>query len=90
MTHKLKQTDPSVSPLKVIGTGATDVRSTFSATDLPFILDAYVEGIKTAFIVAIVLACACTVISFGAKWQKLQSAPTASETAGTVETSEIV
>lgn len=90
LTHKLKQTDPLVSPLKVIGTGATDVRSTFSATDLPFILDAYIDGIKTAFIVAIALACACTVISFGAKWQKLQSAPTASETADAEETSEIV
>jgi MFS transporter, DHA2 family, glioxin efflux transporter len=58
----------------VIGTGATEVRTTFSATDLPFILQAYVKGIQTAFIVAIALAAACTVIAFGAKWQKMQSA----------------
>lgn len=33
------------------------------------------HGIQTAFIVAIALACACTVIAFGTKWQKLQAAP---------------
>ncbi|PMD31482.1 MFS general substrate transporter [Hyaloscypha variabilis F] len=74
LTKKLRQTDPSVDPLKVIGTGATDVRSTFAAKDIPFILRAYVDGIQTAFIVAIALAAACTVISFGTRWRKLQSA----------------
>jgi hypothetical protein len=33
-----------------------------------------VDGIQTAFIVAIALACACTILSFGTKWQKLQAA----------------
>jgi hypothetical protein len=50
------------------------VRKVFSATDLPFILRAYVDGIQTAFIVAIALACACTVVAFGTKWQKMQPA----------------
>ena len=74
LTKKLSESDSTVSPLAVIGTGATDVRTAFSPTDLPFILRAYVEGIQTAFIVAITLACVCTVVAFGAKWQKLQSA----------------
>jgi MFS transporter, DHA2 family, glioxin efflux transporter len=38
-----------------------------------------VDGIQTAFIVAIALAAACTIIAFGTKWQKLQSAPKAEE-----------
>jgi hypothetical protein len=50
------------------------VRTVFAPADIPFILRAYVDGIQTAFIVAIAMACACTIISFGAKWQKLQAA----------------
>jgi hypothetical protein len=38
-----------------------------------------VDGIQTAFIVAIALAAACTIIAFGTKWQKLQPAPKAEE-----------
>jgi len=74
LTKRLRDSDPAVSPIRVIGTGATDVRTAFAPADLPFILRAYVEGIQTAFIVAITLACVCTVVAFGAKWQKLQSA----------------
>ncbi|KAK9326757.1 major facilitator superfamily domain-containing protein [Lipomyces starkeyi] len=80
LTKKLRASDPSVNPLQVIGTGATDLRKVFSPTDMPFILRAYVSGIQTAFIVAIALAGACTLIAFGAKWQKLQAAPKAGET----------
>ncbi|RDW72815.1 hypothetical protein BP6252_06722 [Coleophoma cylindrospora] len=75
LTKKLESSDASVSPLTVIGTGATDVRKVFAPADLPFILRAYMDGIQTAFIVAIALACACTLFSFGAKWQKLEPAP---------------
>jgi hypothetical protein len=75
LTSSLLSADASISPLEVIGTGATDLRTVFSATEVPIILRAYVKGIQTAFIVAIALAAACTVISFGANWQKLQAAP---------------
>jgi hypothetical protein len=75
LTSSLLSADASISPLEVIGTGATDLRTVFSATEVPIILRAYVKGIQTAFIVAIALAVACTVISFGANWQKLQAAP---------------
>ncbi|KAK9319183.1 major facilitator superfamily domain-containing protein [Lipomyces orientalis] len=80
LTKKLRASDPSVNPLQVIGTGATELRKVFSPTDIPFILRAYMSGIQTAFIVAIALAGACTLIAFGAKWQKLQAAPKAGET----------
>lgn len=75
LTKDLRKWDPSVSPLKVIGTGATEVRSSFLAKDIPFILRAYVDGIQTAFIVAIALSATCTLIAFGTRWQKLQAAP---------------
>jgi hypothetical protein len=78
----LSSSDSSIDPLKVIGTGATELRTVFSATDLPFILRAYVNGIQTAFIVAIALACACTLVAFGGKWEKLQPAPKPEEADG--------
>lgn len=80
LTKKLRELDPSVDPLQVIGTGATDVRITFAPVDMPFILQAYVEGIRTAFVVAIAFACACTIIAFGAKWQKMQTSSNLEET----------
>lgn len=83
LSKKLRQTDPSVDPIKVIGTGATDIRTTFSAEDLPFILRAYVDGIRTAFIVAIALASISCLIALGAKWQKLQPAETPAAAADT-------
>lgn len=72
LAKKLRASDPSVSPLEVIGTGATDVRTHFSPADIPFILRAYVSGIQTAFIVAIALTAACTIIALGAKRERLQ------------------
>lgn len=83
LTKRLRESDPAVNPITVIGTGATDVRTAFATADLPFILRAYVEGIQTAFIVAITLACVCTVVAFGAKWQKLQSASRPGVASGT-------
>ncbi|RDL36306.1 Uncharacterized protein BP5553_05658 [Venustampulla echinocandica] len=74
LTSSLQASDGNVDPLQVIGTGATDIRRVFSATDLPFILRAYVDGIQTAFIVSIALAVACTCIAFLGKWQKLKPA----------------
>lgn len=75
LTSSLESSDAGISPLKVIGTGATDLRNVFSATEIPIILRAYVKGIETAFIVAIALAATCTIIAFAAKWEKLQAAP---------------
>lgn len=76
LTKKLSEIDPSINPIQVIGTGATDIRKVFAAKDIPFILRAYVKGIQTAFIVAVALAGLCTLIAFGTKWKKLEAAET--------------
>ncbi|KAL5346590.1 hypothetical protein ACLOAV_008297 [Pseudogymnoascus australis] len=74
LTAYVAQSDAAISPLKVIGTGATDIRRVFSPTEVQIILRAYVKGIQTAFIVAIALAAACTIAAFAAKWSKLEPA----------------
>jgi MFS transporter, DHA2 family, glioxin efflux transporter len=71
----LESADSAISPVLVIGTGATDLRTVFSPTEIPIILRAYVHGIQTAFIVAIALAATATLIAFGAKRKKLEAAP---------------
>lgn len=72
--------DTAISPLKVIGTGATDIRRVFTSEEVPIILRAYVKGIQTAFIVAIALAGACTIIAFAAEWKELESPSVDGET----------
>lgn len=47
---------PGVSASKVISTGATDLRRTFSRTQLPGIIRAYMQGLKQAYILGIALA----------------------------------
>ena len=74
LTKKLQGSDSNIDPLKVIGTGATEIRNVFAAADIPFILRAYNDGIQTAMIVAIAFAVVCTIIAFGSPWKKLVAA----------------
>lgn len=74
LSEYITTSDAAISPQKVVGTGATDIRRVFTAEEVPIILRAYVQGIQTAFIVAIALAAACTIIAFAAVWKKLEAA----------------
>ena len=62
---------PGVNPALVIATGATQLRSVFSAHDLPGILVAYLDGLKVGFAIAIACACIAFVVSFAPHWRKL-------------------
>jgi hypothetical protein len=63
---------PDVSPALVVATGATDLRKVFTAAQLPGILQAYMDGLKVAFILAIALGGFCCIISFFPKWKSLK------------------
>ncbi|RAO65963.1 uncharacterized protein BHQ10_001975 [Talaromyces amestolkiae] len=59
----LPKTAPSVNPGQVLITGASDLQTVFPPDVLPGVLQAYMAGIKAAFIVAIAFcgtACLCT------------------------------
>ncbi|CAN9199355.1 unnamed protein product [Alternaria alternata] len=56
MITTLAITAPNVDPQAVIGTGATQLRQTFSTEDIPGIVVAYMAGIKVALAIAIALA----------------------------------
>jgi MFS family permease len=53
---------PGVDPAKVVATGATQLKDVFSATDLPGVIKAYMEGLKDAYALGIALA-GCAVLA---------------------------
>jgi acid phosphatase family membrane protein YuiD len=64
---------PNISAARVTSTGATELQSEFHGHELQVILDAYVAGLKDAFIVSIVLAGIATLLSFGSGWKSVKS-----------------
>jgi hypothetical protein len=46
----MARTAPNINPFQVVATGATQIRSAFPAEAVPGIIEAYMEGIKDAFI----------------------------------------
>ncbi|KAH8592860.1 major facilitator superfamily domain-containing protein [Bisporella sp. PMI_857] len=87
LTQHLVAADAGISPAQVVGTGATDIRKVFTPEEVPIILQAYMSGLHAAFIVAIALAAACTIIAFGASLEKLQPVPVKDGDAHSLETS---
>jgi MFS transporter, DHA2 family, glioxin efflux transporter len=63
---------PGVDAAKVIATGATDLRHTFSAEQIGGILDAYMQGLKVPFALCIACACATVVLSFAPRWESIK------------------
>ncbi|KAL2176414.1 major facilitator superfamily domain-containing protein [Thermothelomyces heterothallicus CBS 202.75] len=53
MVHELARSAPSLDPLMVLGTGATQIRDVFPADAVPGIVVAYMQGIKTALALVI-------------------------------------
>ncbi|PYI10456.1 MFS gliotoxin efflux transporter glia [Aspergillus sclerotiicarbonarius CBS 121057] len=70
-----------IDPLKVVMTGATELRASFSSQQIPVILMAYMKGLQTAFLIAIVASGIATVVSFACRWRKLHAGSTAAAAA---------
>ncbi|KAI9837895.1 MAG: hypothetical protein M1837_002685 [Sclerophora amabilis] len=70
----LPSTAPTVDPAELVLTGATELREAFSAEEIPGILLAYVEGLQTAFVIAIAASGLATLVALGSRWQRLQVA----------------
>lgn len=64
---------PGVDPVKVIMTGATDIRNVFPAEQLPGVLIAYMQGIKAAFAIGIGMVGASFLVSFFNSWKRLHA-----------------
>ncbi len=62
---------PNISPEIVLGTGATQIRDTFTATEVPIILDAYVVGLQAVFALATASFGVATIVGCFGSWKKL-------------------
>ncbi|KAK4451967.1 major facilitator superfamily-domain-containing protein [Podospora aff. communis PSN243] len=60
-----------VDRLTIIGTGATAIRHVFPAEQIPGILVAYMEGLKTTFAIAVAGVGLAFVLSLFSSWQRL-------------------
>ncbi|KAI8156044.1 putative efflux pump gsfJ [Colletotrichum sp. SAR 10_70] len=65
---------PSVDPNLVALTGATEIRNAFPADAVPGIIQAYMDGLKVTFAIAIAGAGVSFLISLGSRWGKLNTA----------------
>lgn len=70
-----------VDATKVALTGATQLRDVFSVDQIKVILDAYMQGLQTAYLVAVVASCVATVVCLGSRWMKLSGAAPAAAVA---------
>ncbi len=69
---KLPITAPSVVPSTVISVGVTEIRATFEASVVPGIIQAYMDGLKVAYAIAIASAGISVLIASLSKWKNLK------------------
>lgn len=78
MINSLPTNAPSVDVAKVIATGATEIRSAFTADQIPGIVLSYMAGIKVAFAIAIAGAGVGLLASASNRWERLNKEAMAS------------
>ncbi|KAK5158088.1 hypothetical protein LTS14_004011 [Recurvomyces mirabilis] len=79
-----RKTLPEVSPMQILGTGASQIRQYFSPSELPFILDGYMVGLKAVFAIAIAASGIATVVGVLGDWKKLDEQEMKKATGGAV------
>jgi MFS transporter, DHA2 family, glioxin efflux transporter len=63
---------PSVDPAQVFAVGSTQLKTVFSAQQLPEIQHAYMDGLHAAWAIAIASAGVATIVSLFGKWRNLK------------------
>lgn len=62
---------PQVDPSMVILTGATQIRTAFAQSDVPFIIYSYMQGIKVSFAIAVAGVGVAFLFSVASPWKRL-------------------
>lgn len=62
---------PNISPEAALGTGATQIREAFTATQVPIVLDSYMTGLKAVFAITIAAFGVSTLVGVFGSWKKL-------------------
>lgn len=74
LVKTLPYTAPGVSPAQVVATGATELRTVFSAEQVPGVLVAYMKGLKITFAISLASTGLTLVISLFSRWKRLNTA----------------
>jgi hypothetical protein len=72
LLQKLPGYVPGLDPQTVSATGVTELRATFSAEQIPGIINAYMDGLKVSYAIAIAAAGIALLFSFASKWKNLK------------------
>jgi MFS transporter, DHA2 family, glioxin efflux transporter len=72
LTGRLPVRAPSVTPASVVAAGVTQIRAMFSASAVPGIILAYMDGLKVAYAIAIAAAGISVLVSALSKWKNLK------------------
>jgi hypothetical protein len=62
---------PEINPETALGTGATQIRHAFTASQVPIVLDAYVDGLKAVFAITVAAYGVATIVGFFGSWKRL-------------------
>ncbi len=72
LLRKLPITAPSVDPKIVASVGVTQIRATFDANVVPGIIQAYMDGLKVAYAIAIASVGISVLMAGLSKWRNLK------------------
>jgi hypothetical protein len=70
---KLRTSAPEVDAMKLITTGASDLRTVFTPEEIPGVLIAYMHGLKSAFAVSVAFCGLAFISTFFIPWGKLRT-----------------
>lgn len=76
LVSTVRRVAPQLDPAQVVGTGATDIRRVFHGAELDAVLNAYMEGIRTAIILSIAVAGVATLVSPLVPWKSIKGKAT--------------
>ncbi|CAO2648117.1 Nn.00g090390.m01.CDS01 [Neocucurbitaria sp. VM-36] len=71
LVHTAATTAPTVNAGTLLGTGATDIHTAFSADQVPGVLLAYLAGLRVVWAITISLAGVSLLATAGASWKRL-------------------
>lgn len=64
---------PGVDAAVVLGTGATQIRDVFTATQIPIVINAYISGLQTVFAIAVAAFGTATLLGLLGNWDRLDA-----------------
>jgi len=71
LLSSLSSLAPTVDPQTVVRVGATEIRSSFPPDTVPGIVDAYLQGLRSIYMMIIAFAGVATLAAMANRWQKL-------------------